>query len=282
MAEGIAASGKFSRILLASDGSEFSAGAERVAIAMCEIGKAELVCVTSVITSPELDTHGVGEATAIKEAEATANLDRIASLAEAKGVACTKVIRYGEDPYKDILAEAEHAKADLIVIGRRGRRGLARLMLGDATRKVIGAAKCSVLVVPKACDIWKTHLLLATDGSASSQAAVGATAMIAHCCSTPVTVLSAEVPSHSAARRAEARPIVQRTVKSLGDAGIAAKAMIESGEAHHVILDAARSLKADLIVMGSYGRTGLGRILLGSNSEKVIGKTECPVLVVKG
>lgn len=282
MTEGHAASDKFQRILLATDGSEFSAGAERIAIAMCAIGKAGLTCVTSVLTSPEMDTHGIGDATAIKEAEATLNLDRIASLADAKGVACDKVIRYGEDPYQDILAEADHAKADLIVIGRRGRRGLARLMLGDATRKVIGAAKCSVLVVPKACDIWKNHLLLATDGSPSSQAAIGAAAMIGHCCQTPVTVLSAEVPSHSPARRAEARPIVQRAVKGLADAGIAAQAEIESGEAHHVILDTARRLKADLIVMGSYGRTGLGRILMGSNSEKVIGKTECPVLVVKG
>lgn len=282
MMDQLSPTGRFERILLATDGSEFSKGAERVAIAMCEKSKAALAAMTSVISIPEFDTHGTSQAQDKREAEATAHLDGIEAEASRHGVACTKVIRYGDDPYKDILAEAEHVKADLIVVGRRGRRGLARLMLGDATLKVISMARCSVMVVPKAADMWKNRLLLATDGSRSSDAAAVAAARIAHCCATPISVLSVEVPGHSAERQAEARPIVQRVVTLLRQDGMEAEPLVERGETHHVILDAAREKGADLIVMGSHGRTSLGRLLLGSNSERVIGRTTCPVLVVKG
>ena len=47
------------------------------------------------------------------------------------------------------------------------------------------------------------------------------------------------------------------------------------------IIEFAQKRGADLIVMGSHGRTGLGRLLLGSVAEQVIGKAVCPVLVVK-
>jgi nucleotide-binding universal stress UspA family protein len=46
-------------------------------------------------------------------------------------------------------------------------------------------------------------------------------------------------------------------------------------------VDTATALGADVIVMGSHGRTGLTRLLMGSNTEKVIGSAKCPVLVVK-
>jgi nucleotide-binding universal stress UspA family protein len=48
-----------------------------------------------------------------------------------------------------------------------------------------------------------------------------------------------------------------------------------------MILDVAEDLNADAIVMGSHGRTGLRRLLMGSITEKVIGYASCPVLVVK-
>ncbi len=282
MMDQLSPTGRFERILLATDGSEFSLGAERVAIEMCVKGGASLTVTTSVLSSPEFDTMGAADAMAQKEAEAEANLNRIEAEATSRGIACSKVIRFGDDPYKDILAESEHINADLIVVGRRGRRGLARLMLGDATLKVISMAKCSVMVVPKAARMWQSRVLLATDGSRSSDAAAVAAGRVAHCCQTPVTVLSVEVPGHSAERQAEARQIVQRVARLLKEGGVEAEPLVERGDTHHVVLDAAREKGCDLIVMGSHGRTSLGRLLLGSNSERVIGRAECPVMVVKG
>lgn len=57
--------------------------------------------------------------------------------------------------------------------------------------------------------------------------------------------------------------------------------LAEVGYADSVILSTAEDLKADLIVMGTHGRTGLGRLLLGSVAEQVLRRATCPVLTVK-
>lgn len=274
--------GRLAHIMLATDGSEFSAGAERVALAMAAKGGARLTVMTAVITSAaEFDNYGP-DVRAKAEADGVAILERVADDAMRQGIACNKVLRFGDDPHEEIVAEAEHSNADVIVIGRRGKRGLARLMLGDATAKVIGDAKCSVMVVPKAAEMWENRLLLATDGSRSSDAAAVAAARIGHCCAAPITVLSVKVPRHPSERQAEAEAIVRRVLAFYQAEGLAADGVVERGAASDVISDVARRVMADLVVMGSYGRTGLGRLLLGSNAQRVIGQASCPVLVVKG
>ena len=64
--------------------------------------------------------------------------------------------------------------------------------------------------------------------------------------------------------------------------GITPKTMIKQGESSKVIVAAAKDNGAEVIVMGSHGRSGLTRFLMGSITEKVIGAGICPVLVVKG
>jgi nucleotide-binding universal stress UspA family protein len=56
---------------------------------------------------------------------------------------------------------------------------------------------------------------------------------------------------------------------------------LEQGEPVAVILDVAQEAEADLIVMGTHGRTGVGRLLIGSVAEQVLRKAACPVLTVK-
>ena len=53
------------------------------------------------------------------------------------------------------------------------------------------------------------------------------------------------------------------------------------GEPYNLIISAAKAKKADLIVMGSHGRRGLSRLLMGSVTERVIGHAKCAVLVIK-
>lgn len=57
--------------------------------------------------------------------------------------------------------------------------------------------------------------------------------------------------------------------------------IVESGDPASVIVQAARDTGADLIVMGTHGRTGLGRLLLGSVAELVVRRATCPVLTIK-
>ncbi|MCS7166712.1 MAG: universal stress protein [Gemmatales bacterium] len=65
------------------------------------------------------------------------------------------------------------------------------------------------------------------------------------------------------------------------EAGLAVEKRLETGDPVEMILRVAGELPADLIVMGSHGRTGLARLLMGSVAEQVVRKAPCPVLVVK-
>jgi len=138
-----------------------------------------------------------------------------------------------------------------------------------------------VLSVPVGAKMWHSRILLATDGSRFSDAAAVSAAKIAECCKAPITVVSALVPSHSEQRQQEGREAVARTTAQLLREGIAVDGTVLDGEADDVIIKLAEEKGADLIVMGSHGRTGFGKVMLGSVSERVIGKAKCVVLVVK-
>jgi nucleotide-binding universal stress UspA family protein len=64
-------------------------------------------------------------------------------------------------------------------------------------------------------------------------------------------------------------------------AGIEADSIVRDGEVYKVIIDVAKEYQADMIVMGSLGRTGIKRLLMGSTAERVLGIAFYPVLIVK-
>jgi nucleotide-binding universal stress UspA family protein len=65
------------------------------------------------------------------------------------------------------------------------------------------------------------------------------------------------------------------------DAGVSVQHLLKEGEAATTILHAAQEAQADLVVMGTHGRTGFSRLLMGSVAEEVVRKASCPVLTVK-
>ena len=65
-------------------------------------------------------------------------------------------------------------------------------------------------------------------------------------------------------------------------AGARAQGLLLEGTAADAIVRTARSKRADLIVMGTHGRSGLARLFMGSVAERVIGTAPCPVLTVRG
>ena len=78
--------------------------------------------------------------------------------------------------------------------------------------------------------------------------------------------------------------LLKLTQKALGKAVAAkvkAKVEVHVGDAYEMIVDIAKKKKADIIVMGSHGRTGLTRLLMGSVTSRVIGHAPCSGLVVK-
>lgn len=272
--------GRFEKILLATDASGFGAGAVRVAIALAAKSRGKIVAMSMVRTNPEYEAlaHDLVE----RAEEDTWNyLDTVIAAAKASGVQCEPLLRRGEEPSREIVEAEGEVHPDLVVMGRRGKRGLARMTVGDATVKVIGNGRCSVLVVPQAADMWKTRVLIGTDGSRYGDAAAVAAGAIARLCALPVTVVGALVPSHSESRQEEGRRAVERTVVLLRKDGLDVEGVIEPGEADQVIVTTAQTRGADLIVLGSYGRTGFGRALVGSVCERVIGQATCAILAVR-
>ena len=78
----------------------------------------------------------------------------------------------------------------MIILGRRGRTGLKRLMMGSVTARVIGHAACNVLVVPRAAKVEFKNILVATDGSKYSAAAASEAIGLAKRNGSKLTVIS--------------------------------------------------------------------------------------------
>jgi nucleotide-binding universal stress UspA family protein len=85
-----------------------------------------------------------------------------------------------------------------------------------------------------------------------------------------------------ASARATARKQLDRLVARARQAGVRATGLLLDGVAHEQIIRAIKSRRADLVVIGTHGRTGLTRFLLGSVAGRVVTLAPCAVLTVRG
>ncbi len=270
------------RLLVASDDSEHSAGAIHEALRIAKKSGARVRVIHLIPRVSNELTMGSEQIPELLLTRARKHLDDVEREAATAGVVCdTEVIHTGLRLYQEIVNQADQMKADLIVMGRRGQRGLARVRLGQATAKVIGHAHCAVLVVPRNAEITGQRLVLATDGSVHADAATAMAGSLAKILAAPVSALSVTLPSQSAQRHEEARVAANRAAAFLRNHELDAEAVVYHGRPDEVIVETAVAKKADLIVIGSHGRTGLDRIMLGSVSERVIDTASTAVLVAK-
>lgn len=79
----------------------------------------------------------------------------------------------------------------------------------------------------------------------------------------------------------ESEKLVKSAAEDLRDAGFQVSTLVEKGDTRSVIVDQAAAWTSDLIVLGSHGRKGLGRFLLGSVSEAVARHAPCSVEIVR-
>ena len=269
---------KLETLLLATDRSEFSEGAVREAITFAKKCSSRLSVMSVLETNPEYETIGAS-AYQKEEEEATKYLESIKSRASQEGIYyCDIALHFGENPSRLIVNEAAEKKVDMIIIGRRGRSGLMKVLMGKTAANLIGQAPCKVLIVPRAARIDCRNILVATDGSTHSIAAASEAIGIAKRCGSNIIAISA---MHSEEGSEEAKAYVRQVVEMAQKESIAAEALTPIGRSHDVIVEIAGGRGVDLIVMGSYGKTGLKKFLMGSSTEKVIGHASCAVLVVR-
>ncbi len=267
----------FERILLATEHTEFDSGAERVAFALSQRCGTPLSAVIPVVSNPEYEAIAPQLAERAEQ-EAAARIEQLRNAANAAQVEIDPVARRGEEPYLEIVQEAGARKSDLIVTRRRGRRSfLSNLLVGEMVSKVVAHAPCSVLFVPRAAQMWSHGVLAAVDGSISATPVASMAAKVAKQCALPLTIVS--VASHEA-QRAAAEGILAHALAVAAAAGTQATGCIESGKPFEQILATAASRHADLIVVGRHGESNLIRTPYGSTTQKVVGLSDIPVLVV--
>jgi nucleotide-binding universal stress UspA family protein len=269
--------GKLEKLLLATDGSQFSEGAIREAINFAGKCSSRLYALSVLETNPEYETIG-SDVFEKEEAEVTGHLESVKARASQEGVHCETIFLHGAEPYQQIVDEAAERKVDMIVIGRRGRKGLMKVLMGEVAARVIADAPCKVLVVPRAAKIVYKNILVATDGSEHSNSAVTEAIGIAKRCGSAIIALSA---IRDDSELEEAKANVNKVVDLAKKEGVPSEALTPTGRSYDVIVETAGGRGVDLIVMGTYGKTGLKKLLMGSSTEKVIGKAGCAVLVVK-
>jgi len=254
---------------------------------------AKVVSVTERATDwtfPELDQ-------AIEHAAQDAVLSAASYFREAGIPASTAVVQ--GDPATVIVEQAAQAGADWIVIGSHNAPGAIQFLLGSVARGVARLAACSVEIVRARRGAGPLKILLAIDGSECSMAALRSVAGRPWPPGTEFRVLSVVEPSapllpppyFSPHRMEELRgKDMQRSQQAvsaaesiLSTAGIEATSTIAVPAAtpKELILSEGAEWEAGLIVVGSHGRRGVNRLLLGSVSEAVALHANCSVEIVR-
>jgi len=109
--------------------------------------------------------------------------------------------------------------------------------------------------------------------------------VLLHVLMPPSPFLGDELPASFVDLQVRARREVERQLADLvaqaKKAGVPVEPRIVEGEPSEEILRAARRHRADMIVMGTHGRTGLGRVFMGSTAERVLQRATCPVCTVR-
>jgi nucleotide-binding universal stress UspA family protein len=277
----------FPKILVCTDGSPDSEGAITAALELAQATGSMVVLLEVIfylagyeMQSPDTLAPPLVnlELMQVQETAAKERLETWRAEAAKEGVTLEPRVRSGSSAYEGILEEVGETQPDLIIMGRHGYTGLTRLLMGSVTARVIGHSPVSVLVAPRGVPLSFARLLVASDGSPFSEVAWDealslAKAMGSTLVGVAVAASDRDIPAATeAARSLEA---------AASQAGITLDTMIPLGRPEEGIVKAAEFKSASLIIVGSHGRTGLKRLLMGSVAERVIGHAKCPVLVVK-
>lgn len=232
-------------------------------------------------------------------------LAEVESLAKEFGCSVTTELAEGT-PSTRICEYAAERDAVLIVMGRQGRTGLRKRVLGGVTEHVLSHGETPVLVVPESASEARTgigfdRLLLPTDGSENAEAATDHGVAVAKRYGSTVHVLNVvdlqseggmfsagglerEFVERLESRGREATERIASRIESLAPDVDSETAVVRTADFDGVaggIHDYAVDREIDLIVMGSHGRSNLRSKLLGSVTSGVLRTGDLPVLVVK-
>lgn len=287
-------------VLLATDGSERSSIAERLAASLPwpPETRVEVMRVAQAFASDrELPPDAYRALQASIRREIRSHLARVRTALSASGREVTTKTLRGR-PASAIVNEARRTRADVVILGSRGQGPIASALLGSVAAEVVDRAPCPVLVA-RTSEI--RGIVIADDGSDGSIEAeelLGSWTFL-HGVPTRAVSVAELVPFYAGFEMGGAPAGAQTyqiafdelrrlhqgyassAVARLQAHGIAAVAEVRDGSAANELITAAGDVAADLIVIGSRGRTGLARLVLGSVARSVLFHSPVSVLIVR-
>jgi len=279
--------------------TDFSAGAEAALDVALELA-AEAHAKVHVMHAIQPPYVGFSDGLALPTADLVARMreqaesDLAACVAKRSGTRIEVVSRIAEgDPRDAVLETADEIDAGLVIMGTRGRRGIARALIGSVAESVVRTCARPVMTVhaPRTVAGPFRHILVPTDLTEASQKALDAALDVARVDGAVVTLL--HVWSLPTTGYAEAllwpREGLQRAAQAALDTLLAStrklhaktEAILQQGSETTAILDAATKERCDLVVMGTHGRQGLPRLLFGSVAGEIVRLSPTPVLTVR-
>jgi len=272
----------YDRILVPTDGSPSAEAAARHGVVIAEVFDASIHVIS--VTGENERNERLAEARA---KDAISNLEEL--IEQESDRSCQSVVEHGS-PYESILAYASENDIDLIVMGTHGRRGLSRVLLGSVTERVIRLSNDPVLAVPPHAIGREREgydrVLVPTDGSPGATAAVEHGIAIAERLGASVRVLcviegETGLPPIGDPLRDEAVEVLELVSERASDRDVSLTTHVQPGIPHEVINNFVSAHGIDLITMGTHGRSGIRRQLLGSVTERVLRTSDAPVLTVR-
>jgi nucleotide-binding universal stress UspA family protein len=282
------------KILLAVDGSDHSLEAVHALKYLAQAEQLTLLHALNVagserpmiVTKGDMEEYAAHEQSMREDGERL--LDQVQSLLPLHAGPSTKHLRAGS-PAEVILSMAEEQTADLIVMGARGLGPIKERVFGSVSHHILTLAPCATLIVQGPVKAMK-QILLPLQGSYDAEAAVRFLQLKPFHDAVEVTLLTVlpstdqPSPAGSAAAAAAAEMLEKQTdyIKDVAERlqaiGYQAHGVAVAGAPAAMILQEATTRRSDLILMGTRGRQGIARLVLGSVSHEVLHKMPCPVL----
>lgn len=285
------------RILVATDFSPHADRALAHALELAKLFGAELELFTSAYVPPQaLAALAMGMAPGLVDdarSEASQKLGALAGTLRARDFRVSSSFST-EEPSGAICARAAELGANLVVLGTRGHTGLAHVVFGSTAERVARLAPAPVLTAhadspppaPYRC------VLVPTDFSPDADAALAwARALVARTGGKLVLLHAYDLASLASASGALAAASVEKALAESGRQklaelrtkldGVDVETILSAARADPAIFETAERVGADLIAIGTRGRTGLAHVVLGSTAERVIRRAHVPVVTVK-
>ena len=237
--------------------------------------------------------HGLQE-------EVGRNLETLVRLAADNGVEATTRFESAGRAWEIVLAAERELAPDLLVIGSRGHTPYTHLLIGSTADRVVRGAACPVVTVPGPDARGPVHnppktILIATDFSEAARLATDAVlrlldgtdssrVVLLHANHAPIEYEADAVAVVIARELVETERAAREGLERIASAlpsGVDSKIVVRVGYPAAVIREEAIAVNADLIVLGTHGRGGFERLMLGSVAERVLHHAPCPVLTMR-